>query len=105
MAAVNEDFIHTWQKGNVSHLNNRFLNKCRGNFFPPGPKEGPRSGRFRFPAPAFHRAEAATAPAQSVRAPTHRLARLRRARPPGRVKRRGKECGDLVLRCREDSPR
>src|SRR5881397_4306495 len=66
MTAVNEDLIHTWQKGTVSHLNNRFLNKCRGNFFPPGPKEGPRFGRFLFPGPAVHRTGAEMAPAQSV---------------------------------------
>src|SRR5206468_7325034 len=105
MAAVNKDFIHTSQTGTVSPLNNRFLNKCRGNFFPPGPKEAPRSGRVLFPEPAFHRAGAEMAPAQSVRAPAHRLARWRKAPPPDHVKLRGKECGALVLRCKEDSRR
>ena len=33
MAAVNEDLIHTWQRGIVSHLHNRFALKCRCNFF------------------------------------------------------------------------
>src|SRR5437870_10523165 len=44
MAAVDENFIHTSQTGNVSHLNNRFSKKCRGNFFPPGSKEALRFG-------------------------------------------------------------
>src|SRR6476661_6415046 len=61
MAAMDEDLIHTWQKGTVSHLNNRFLNKCRGNFFPSEPKEDPRSDRVLFPRPAFHRVEGAAA--------------------------------------------
>src|SRR3984893_7194949 len=103
MTAVDEDFIHIWQKGTVSHLNNRFLKKCRGNFFPPGPKEGPRFGRFLFPRPAFHPGGAATAPAQSIRATIHRLARWRKAQLPDRVILPGKECGGLVLRCKEDS--
>src|SRR5437016_5973302 len=104
MAAVNEDFIHIWQKGTVSHLNNRFSNKCPDNFFPPGPKEGRRSGLVLFPTPAFHPGGAATAPAQSIRAPTHRLACWRKAQLPDRVILPGKECGDFVLRCKEDSP-
>src|SRR6266540_3610470 len=53
--AVNEDLIHTWQKGTVSRRYNRSSNKCRGNFFPPGPKEAPRFERVLFPEPAFHR--------------------------------------------------
>src|SRR5438046_5096333 len=77
MTAVNEDLIHTWQKGTVSHLNNRFLNKCRGNFFPPGPKEGPRFGRFLFPGPAVTRTGPELPPAQSVRAPAPRRAHPR----------------------------
>src|SRR6266487_2902279 len=72
MAAMNKDFIHTSQPGNVSHLNNRTWNKCRGNSLPPGPKKAHRFGRFRSLTPAIHRAEAATAPAQSARAPAHR---------------------------------
>src|SRR6266478_7307658 len=102
MAAVNKDFIHISQTGNVSHLNNRSWNKCRGNFFPPGPKKAPRSDRFQSPAPAFHRAEAATAPAQSIRALTYRLGCWRKARLPDRVRPRGQECGGLLLRCKED---
>src|SRR5437016_3146249 len=105
MAAVNENLIHTWQIGTVSHLNNRFSNKCRGNFLPPGPKKAHHSGRFRSLTLAFHRAEAATAPAQSSRAPTHRLARWRKARPLDRVRPRGKACGGLVSRRKEDSRR
>src|SRR5213592_4819509 len=103
MAAVNENFIHTSQTGNVSHLNNRSWNKCRGNFFPPGPKKAPRSDRFLFPGPVFHPRGVATAPAQSIRAPTHRLARWRKAQVPDHVELLGKECGGLVLRCKEDS--
>src|SRR5947209_14648745 len=53
MATVNEDLIHTWQKGIVVYLNNRFLNKCRGNFFPPMSKKALRSGLARLPSPAF----------------------------------------------------
>ena len=59
MTAVDEDLIHTWQKGTVSRRYNRFLNKCRGNFFPPEPKEAPRSGQARFPRPAARPVEAA----------------------------------------------
>src|SRR5882724_3822016 len=103
MAAVDEDLIHTWQKGTVSHLNNRFSNKCLGNFFPPGPKEGARFGRVRFPRPAIHRAEGGMAPVQSVQAPTHRPARWRKARPRGRAELRAKEYGAAVLRCKEGS--
>ena len=33
MAAVDENLIHTWQKGTVSRRYNRYSNKCRGNFF------------------------------------------------------------------------
>src|SRR4029453_18475161 len=55
MTAVDENLIHTWQKGTVSRRYNRSSNKCRGNFFPSGPKEGPRFGRALFPRPAFHR--------------------------------------------------
>src|SRR5438552_9966909 len=102
MAAVNKDFIHTSQTGNVSHLNNRSWNKCRGNFFPPGPKEGPRLGRFQSPTLAFHRAEAEMAPAQSVRAPAHRRAHRRTTRSPDRAKPRGRDCDGLVLRRKED---
>src|SRR6266513_267547 len=66
MAAVDENLIHTLQEGNVSHLNNRFSNKCRGNFFPPGPKEAPRFGRFRSPGPAFHRVAGSLAPSATA---------------------------------------
>src|SRR5438093_2781623 len=103
MAAVNKDFIHTSRTGNVSHLNNRSGNECRGNFFPPVPKEGRRSGLVLFPRPVFHPGGVATAPAQSIRAPTRRLARWRKAQLPDHVKLLGKECGGLVLRCKEDS--
>src|SRR6266571_5509442 len=61
ITAVDEDLIHTWQKGTVSRRYNRSSNKCRGNFFPSGPKEAPRSDRVLFPEPAFHQAEAAMA--------------------------------------------
>src|SRR5207247_7626724 len=82
MTAVNEDLIHTWQKGTVSHLNNRFLNKCRGNFFPPGPKEGPRFGRLLFPGLAVHRTGAEVATAQYVREPSYRLEHRHTTRLP-----------------------
>src|SRR6266699_1922068 len=49
---VNEDLIHTWQRGIVVYLNNRFSNKCRGNFFPPMSKKALRSGLARLPTPA-----------------------------------------------------
>src|SRR4030095_10217295 len=64
ITAVDEDLIHTWQKGTVSRRYNRFLSKCRGNFFPPGPKEAPRSDPVLSPMPAFHRGRAAMAPDQ-----------------------------------------
>src|SRR5207248_7871309 len=103
MAAVNENLIHILQKGIASHLNNRFSNKCRGNFFPPSPKEAPRSGRFRSPTPAFLPAEAAMVPVQSVRALLRLLGCWRKLRPPDRAKPRGKECAALVSRHTEDS--
>src|SRR2546429_1206331 len=69
VAAVNENLIHTSRTGNVLHLSNRFLKKYRGIFFPPMPKEELRSGRFQSPGPAFRPGGAATARAQSTRAP------------------------------------
>src|SRR6266480_7835768 len=58
VATVDENLIHTWQKGIVSRRYNRSSNKCRGNFFPPEPKETHLSGRVLFPRPASHRVEA-----------------------------------------------
>src|SRR5207244_12572539 len=54
ITAVDEDLIHTWQKGTVSRRYNRSSNKCRGNFFPSGPKEAPGPDRVLFPEPACH---------------------------------------------------
>src|SRR4026209_2401919 len=102
ITAVDEDLIHTWQKGTVSRRYNRFLKKCRGNFFPPGPKEAPRSGQARFPRPTVRQVEAGTAPDQSARAPTHRLAHQRITQPPGRAKLRAKEYAGPVWKCKED---
>src|SRR6266496_5031578 len=64
MTAVDENLIHTWQKGTVSRRYNSSSHKCRGNFFPSGPKEGPRFGRALFPEPAFHRGRAVWGPDQ-----------------------------------------
>src|SRR5260370_8256787 len=69
MAAVNKDLIHTWQRGIVVYLNNRFSNKCRGNFFPPMWKKALRSGPARFPRPAFRPRSPALPPAHSSTAP------------------------------------
>src|SRR6266404_8582178 len=66
MAAVNKDFIHTWQRGIVVYLNNRFSNKCRGNFFPPMSKKALHSDPARLPRPAFRLGAGAMAPAQSI---------------------------------------
>src|SRR6266571_8525746 len=101
MAAVDENLIHTSQKGIASHLNNRFSNKCRGNFSPPSPKEAHRFGRFRSPRPAFLPAEAAMVPVQSVRELIHYRTRWQRLRPPDRVTLRGKACRGLVSRRKE----
>src|SRR5438477_9148786 len=98
MTAVNEDLIHTWQKGTVSYLNNRFLNKCRGNFFPPRPKEALRPGRPQFPGPAFRLGEAACGTAQSICPPIRPRAGRRKARPPDRVRLHVKARVDLALR-------
>src|SRR4029453_1758108 len=103
MAAVDEELIHTWQKGTVSRRYNRSSNKCRGNFFPPGPKEGPRSGQALFPRPTAHQVEAGTAPAQSARARAHRPAHQRITQPPDRAKLLAKECAGPVWRRKEDS--
>src|SRR5437899_7401256 len=91
MAAVNENFIHTSQTGNVSHLNNRFSKKCRGNFFPPEQKKATRSDRFRSPMPAFLPVEGAMVPVQSVRELIHHSGSCGKRRPPSRAKRHGKE--------------
>src|SRR6266480_6315465 len=103
MATVNEDLIHTWQKGIVVYLNNRFSNKCRGNFFPPMSKKALHSDRARLPRPAFRPGAGAMAPAQSIPALIRRHARRKRARPPGRARLRGIEHVDLAPRCREGS--
>ena len=105
MAAVNQNLIHTWQKEIVLYLNNRFSNKCRGNFFPPRSKEAPRSDRARSPGPAFHPGEGAPVLAQSMRAPTRRRAPRQKALLPGRAKPRVKDYVDLAPRCREGSRR
>src|SRR5262245_37744880 len=103
IAAVNEDLIHTWQKGTVSRRYNRSPSKCRGNFFPPGPKEAPRSVSALFPMPAFHPAEAAMAPDQSARALAHRPAHQRTKPPPDHAIPRARGCASPALRCKEDS--
>src|SRR4029453_13594525 len=103
MTAVDENLIHTWPKGTVSRRYNRSSNKCRGNFFPPEPKEEFCSGRVLFQTPAFHRAGAAMGPAQSVRELARRLARPRTTQSPDRAILRAKECADPALRCKEDS--
>src|SRR5882724_128587 len=97
MAAVDEDLIHTWQKGTVSRRYNRSSNKCRGNFFPSGPKKTLRSDRVLFPEPAFHQAGAASGLDQSARAPAHRLAHRQTAQFPDRAILRVKECGGPAL--------
>src|SRR4029077_137857 len=101
MTAVDEDLIHTWQKGTVSRRYNRSSNKCRGNFFPSGPKEAHRSDRVLFPAPAFHRVGAALGLDQSTRAPVHPLAHRRTAQFPDRTILRAKECARSASRCKE----
>src|SRR5947199_10020869 len=73
MAAVNENFSHTSQTGNVSPLNNRFSKKCRGDFFPSEQKNAARSDRFRSPTPAFLPVDRAMVPVHSVREPVNRL--------------------------------
>src|SRR5207249_11660107 len=98
MAAVNENFIHTSQTGNVSHLNNRFSKKCRGNFFPPEQKKAARSDRFRSPMPAFLPVEGAMVPVQSVRDLIHYLGCWRKPRPPDRANPHGIEYADIVSR-------
>src|SRR5205823_579064 len=103
MAAVDEDLIHTWQKGIVSRRYNRSSNKCRGNFFPPEPKETHLSGRVLFPRPASHRVEAVMERWRSVRAPAHRLAPRRITRFPDHATLLAKECAGLASRCREGS--
>src|SRR5947207_15491128 len=103
MTAVNEDLIHTWQKGIVSRRYNRSSNECRGNFFPPEPKEAHLSGRDLFPEPTFHRAAVAAGLDQSAHASAHRPAHRRTAQPPDHATLRAKGCADPALRCKEDS--
>src|SRR6266536_1629031 len=86
MATVNEDLIHTWQKGIVVYLNNRFPNKCRGNFFPPMSKKALHYDRARPPRPAFRPGASAPAHAKSIPALIRSHARRKRARPPGRAR-------------------
>src|SRR5215470_13221038 len=99
---MDEDLIHTWQKGTVSGRYNRFSNKCRGNFFPPESKKAPRSGRVRSPRRACHRAEVGLGLDQSTRAPTHHLVLRRKPQSPDHATPRVKECADPVWRCKED---
>src|SRR6266540_526744 len=103
MAAVNENLIHTSQTGNVSHLNNRFANKCRGNFFPSAQKKAPCSGRFQSPTPAFHPGKSANVLPQSVHRSIHHRVLRRKPRPRDHVKPRGRDLADLVARCKEGS--
>src|ERR1700745_2803327 len=103
MAAVYENLIHTWQRGIGSHLNNRFLTKCRDIFFPPEPKEALRYARFRSPRQAVHRSEAAQGPVQSIREPIRHRWRPQRVQSPGRVRLRGKDYVDPARRYMEDS--
>src|SRR5437879_5115204 len=103
MTAVDEDLIHTWQKGTVSRRYNRSSNKCRGNFFPSGPKEAPGPDRVLFPGPAYHPVAAALGLDQSARVPAHRLAHRRTAQFPDRAILRAKGCDGLASRCKEDS--
>src|SRR5436190_6995046 len=105
ITAVDEDLIHTWQKGTVSRRYNRSSNKCRGNFFPPGPKEGSRFGRVLFPAPAFQQAGAAMALDQSTRVPAHHPAYRRTMKLLDRAILRAKECAGPASICKEDSRR
>src|SRR5438094_4454973 len=103
MTAVNEDLIHTWQKGIVSRRYNRSSNKCRGNFFPPEPKESPRFDRALFPGPAFHLVEVAMAPVRPIPAPTRRPAYRRTAQLPDHLILRAKVCAGPAWRYKEDS--
>src|SRR5436190_12263735 len=102
-AAVDEDLIHTWQKGIVSRRYNRSSNKCRGNFFPPEPKEAHLPRRGLFPEPTFHRAGVGLGLDQSAHAPAHRPAHRRTAQLPDHATLRAKECAGLALRYKEDS--
>src|SRR5438552_12194494 len=98
IAAVNKNLIHTWQTGIVFYLNNRFSNKCRGNFFPPIWKKAVHSGPARFPRPAFRPGAGALAPAQSVPGSIRPPARRRRAQLPDRAKPPAKAYVDLAPR-------
>src|SRR5438046_10393630 len=99
MTAVNEDLIHTWQKGIVSRRYNRSSNKCRGNFFPPEPKEAHLSGRGLFPEPTFHRARVGLGLDCSAHAPAHRPAHRPTAQFPDHATLRAKPLAGLSCRC------
>src|SRR4029453_3867370 len=101
MTAVDEDLIHTWQKGTVLRRYNRSSNKCRGNFFPSGPKETPGSDRVLFPEPAHHPVGAALRLYPSGRVRAHRPAYLRTTQFPDRAILRAKGCAGPALRCKE----
>src|SRR6267154_4160161 len=101
MTAVDENLIHTWQKGTVSRRYNRSSNKCRGNFFPPEPKEASRSDRALFPRPAAHRSGAVLGPEQSVRAPARRLVFRRTVKLPDRAILHAKEYAGPASRYKE----
>src|ERR1700730_5268886 len=103
MTAVDEDLIHTWQKGTVSRRYNRSSNKCRGNFFPSGPKEAPGPDRVLFPERAYRPVGAALGLDQSAHAPAHRLAHRQTAQLPDHAILLAKECAGLAMRCKEDS--
>src|SRR5437868_6002970 len=103
IAAVNKNLIHTWQTEIAFYLNNRFSNKCRGNFFPPMWKKALHSGPARFPRPASRPSAGVPAPAQSVSSLIRPPARRQKARRPDHVKPRAKAYVDLAPRYREDS--
>ncbi len=54
MAAMNENFIHTCQRGIVSPRNNRVSKRCRDNFSQPGAKRGHWPALAQLRARAFH---------------------------------------------------
>src|SRR5438477_13203996 len=103
MAAVNKNLIHTWQTEIVSYLNNRFSNKCRGNFFPPMSKKAPCSDPGRFPGRASRPVEDAAAPVRSAHRLVRHLWRRRRGRSPDRAGPHAKEDVDLAWRCSANS--
>src|SRR2546422_11712268 len=99
MAAVDADFIHTWQIKNGLYLNNRFSTQCRGIFFGQEARKAKQLERCQLRGRANRPVSDEPAPARSTRAPVHRRSRPQKAPPPDRAKPRARVIVDPSSGC------